>query len=452
MYCSHCEEELLEGSRFCSRCGATVETARDEDKDHDHHESAAGLAREENRREIVHTKEQEQQGQPVAPTGEQPVEQPVEQTHDITDEATKKEDEPAGPSGGSEPPHQHSPARRKHILWLLPVASVCLSAAAIGMIYYHQMGVNDSVERLLREGEKQALSGKLQEGMTAIESALLKRPDHPVLLNDRKLLEDAMSLEEKLAAVDGTLGKQRYEDSLAKVTDIKRELKKRSAPVFGHLNELVSVKEEETVVKQVTSEYPNKETLADLSPLLYALKDYKGSDAKKTAKKIVDKMVNTAYEKAAAQMTDEDYFGALDTIDEGYKAAKDNEKLKDLENEIWELIDKNSGGPIMNKSATWEELKNNTAAIEILTAQTYSDELGNFVIEGSIRNKDKRTISYLTLYYDLYDANEQFIDSGYVYVYPDEIKAGAEGTFSYTIYDDSRLDSITITSAEWQLY
>jgi len=69
--------------------------------------------------------------------------------------------------------------------------------AAGGLYVYHEQAHRE-VRSLITEDEALALDQQFPEGLARIEQALVKQPEHPVLVTHRSLLLDSIALEEEL--------------------------------------------------------------------------------------------------------------------------------------------------------------------------------------------------------------------------------------------------------------
>lgn len=427
MFCSNCGAKLREESKFCSSCGVPVVT--------------------------VPQSEAEIEGERMAATAEMMAVAetaaalaPAYNTMDIESVTT-----------AAQPAAKSIPRRRIRLLtWLLPAISLIIVAALVSATFFYQMSVNRQVDRLLQEGEKLALDGKLAEGKAMIDKALRKRPDHRVLLADRALLTDAISLQDSLSDADKQGKSKKFDDALKAIDKLKAELATRTGPVFEKLAAGADEKKEQIVVAQVSDAIPIKKTVEELVPLLHTVQDYKSDDAKKSAKQITQKIADISYDKASKELTDKQFAEALSTIEGALKFDASNSKLTTLKTTVEQK--KKAFEDAENKriqqaieAATQEDIKNRTQAVELVTLDSYTDADGYFIIQGSVKNKATRSISSVLLYFEILDQNGNSVGTDSVYVSPYFLDVGDTGTFYTNYYNYGDLSSVNVTRVEWLL-
>lgn len=423
MFCSNCGTKLQEDSKFCNRCGASVSPV-----------------------------------EPVAQTEivewEKPGRSPVAMSAETEIAAAYEIGTPMSAVAVS-----GVPVARRRIglfVWLLPTVSLIVAAVLIGAVYLYQMNINRQVDRLLQEGEKLALEGKLAEGKAVIEDAIEKRPDHRILLADRALLTDAISLQSRLSGTDGQLKNKKYEDALKEVDKLKSELAARSGPVYEKLAASAANMEERIVVAQVNAGAAVKKTVEELVPLLNNVKAYKGEDAQKSMKQIKQKIVDISYEEASAQLKEKQFAEAMSTIEEALKYDEANQKLIALKTEVEKQKKtfedaENSRIQQAIEAAAQEDTKNRTQAVKLISINAYTDADGYFNVEGTVKNTATRSISDVVIYIDILDADKNIVDQATVYVTPNELDTGETGTFYDYYYNLGSMDTVSVTRTEWHL-
>ncbi|GGG14304.1 FxLYD domain-containing protein [Paenibacillus abyssi] len=417
MFCSQCGSKLQSESKFCNHCGAPVVSASDEEKDE--------LGRNNDDTEI-----EQESGQRTEIAREEVSNSSVEM------------------QGGK--------TKHRKIHWLLPLCSFIFTTAAIGVLYMVQMGINQDVDQLLADGETLALEGELAAGLGKFDIALQKRPDHPVLVNNRQLLLDAIELQDELSATSSLIEEKKFDEAMEVVKGVKDDLKTRTGPVYNQLSDLAGVKEEGIVINQVNDDFPNKTTIPELMPLLNTLKDYEGEEAKKTTQQIKQRMVELAYEKASAELADKDFSDALLTVDEVLKHDEGNEKLVSLKTTIEQQKKEFEEAEqqriqLAIEAATREDILNRTEAVELLSLDVYTDYYGFFNIEGTVKNKATRPISYVMVYFDILDESGNIVQQGSIYLSPYYLDVGKTGSFNTYYYNDETMHTVNVTYMEWQI-
>jgi hypothetical protein len=406
MFCSNCGFKLTEQTKFCSQCGSGILT------------------------------EQRLGTQPMELNSIQAIPSPYPMDNNPLSGTTTK-------------------LRPLH--WIMPLVSLILVGSLITGIYFYQQSVNRSVVLLLQVGEKLAIEGNWKEGLVRIESALEKRPEHPVLLKDRSLLIDAMALEARVIDTDKMVEENRFNEALKTIDSLKEELKVRSGPLSEQLVLTTGIQEEHIILAQVTHDFPTMDKINDLMSLLNAIKDYDSVEAKKTDKNIRTKVIDLTHEKASSELKDKNFTVAMTTVDDGLKLDSSSIKLLDLKQMIQTTRKKFEDAEMeriqkAREYATNEDLKNKTAAVELISSNGfYNESTGFFDIEIHLRNVATRPISSIVVYYDLLDNSGDIVGNGTGYVQPDILDINQSGSLYNYHYTDGGLASVNVTNFEWYI-
>jgi hypothetical protein len=417
MFCSNCGVKLTEQSKFCSHCGA------------------AGPA--------VPVKEVEEAFQESAVAAELLQDT---QSADLQPVHTVKKNPSLSAGSMLCPLH-----------WIMPLVCLILASSLITGLYFYQKSVNRSMESLLQEGEKLALGGNWKESLVLIESALKKRPEHPVLLKDRALLKDIFAMEARVISTEKQVEENQFNEAIKTIDTLQEELKTRSGPVFERLILTTDKQEEHIVIAQVAHEFPSKDKITDLIPLLNTIKDYDSDEAKKTAGDIKAVVIDLTHEKASLELKDKNFTVAMATVEEGLKLDNGSSKLTELKKTIEtkqkEFEDAERARiQKAREAASNEDLINKTAAVELISSNGFYDErTGYFNVEIYIKNVATRPISSIIVYYDLLDESGQVVGNGTGYVLPDVLDVGEYGSVNNYHYTDGSLNSVYVTRFEWYI-
>jgi len=420
MFCAQCGTSLPQNSKFCSRCGAPVGTASADEIAAGRDEVAASLA--------------PALGE-FAP-------------------AAVREDAPPAPADRSDRAPAKPRSAYRHVYWLLPALSLAISGVSIAAAYAYQTNVNREVERLHATAERLALDGEWKEALGRIELALEKRPDHPALRDDRQVLMDTILLDEKLESANEDIAEKAFDEALESIDTVREQLETRSGAVYELLAEKAAEREESVVVAQAKDEYPAKESIEQLTPLLSTLKRYEGEDAKQTASAIVQKIAELAHAKATEELDAKNFTAALSTVGEALQHDEGNAKLTELKAKIeaeqtaYVEAEQQRIQSAM-EAASMEDLRNRTEAVELVSVYAYEDNYGYFNVEGEVRNVATRAISSVIVYFDILDAWGNVVASQSLYVDPYYLEIGETGTFYDYYYDDGLMNSVNVTYVEW---
>jgi hypothetical protein len=341
-------------------------------------------------------------------------------------------------------------------IWLLPFAALFIVAFGMLADYLYQNWVNQKVEALRISGEKLALEGKVAEGKAKIDQALALRPQLAILRNDEKLLEEALRVEQKINEAQTLTKQQKFADALLKVEQAQKELNGRSGPLYTVMMKQAKKQEEQTTLAQVRHDIPKKKGIEELAALLTKVSAFQGEEAAKTKKVITQKMADVAYAEAEKALKKKDFAQAMETIENVLTYDQQNKKLLSFQKTIkqkqksFEQAEQKRLEMAMEAAAK-EEMKNRTQAVDLVSLTSGVNESGNFVISGEVRNVATRPISFIRLYYSIFDANGNIVGESSTYVSPYYLDIGEAGYFEAIHYDDGLMNSVQITRVEWAL-
>nr|WP_276569409.1 FxLYD domain-containing protein [Cytobacillus firmus] len=103
------------------------------------------------------------------------------------------------------------------------------------------------------------------------------------------------------------------------------------------------------------------------------------------------------------------------------------------------------------EAAAQEDIKNRTAAVEVLGLTAEVDEYGDLYVTGEVKNTATTAISSVTIYYSIYDENNGYIDEGVAIVYPYYLEPGESGAFDDMYYGVYQNATVTIDNITWYL-
>jgi hypothetical protein len=264
-------------------------------------------------------------------------------------------------------------------------------------------------------------------------------------------------LEARVITTDKLVEENQYNEAIKSIDTLQEELKSRNGPIFERLSLSMGKQEEHIITAQAAHDLPSKDIINDLMPLLNTIKDYDSEEAVKTANDIRAKIIDLTHDKASSELKDKNFTVAMATVEEGLKLESDSAKLiglkKTIETQKKEFEDAETERILKAREfATNENLKNTTAAVELISSNGYYDEnTENFIVEISVKNVATRPISNLVVYYDLLDEYGSVVGSSTGYVQPDILDVGESGSVYNYHYTDGSMTSVNVTNFEWYI-
>ncbi|MBB6445144.1 zinc-ribbon domain-containing protein [Bacillus benzoevorans] len=399
MYCHKCGEQVIADAQFCPHCGAKVQNSAQE-------EMAAGTT------------------------------------------TASRLDKP-------EKPRNHS-ALNRTLPVLIPIISFLLIAAGLAFYYVQEQKINKEVLQLKEDAETAALKTKYKQAKGILEEALNKRPNYETLTIDLKAVEKAIQYDESFAVVSEHIKKSQFDAAGKELTNLKNQLNAEHSPIFVPLQRQLKEKEVNITVGKIKTELNNLTTVDELGGKLSILASLPEKEASAVRKEIINKIVQISMDQAGQLLKDKQFSKAISTVDKGLQYAVNDEKLTALKGRIEQ--DKNAFEKAEQErieqameSAAQEDLKNKTAAAEVLELLAEVNEYGDLYVSGSVNNKATTNIYSVTVYYSIYDENASLIESGDTVVYPYLLEPGDTGTFDNTHYGLHENATVEIDNITWYL-
>lgn len=398
MYCHHCGKKQTADAVYCSQCGRQLLEEEDANAAVSS-EMAAGLS------ETAASIETEpSNGETIVPN-----------------ESRKQ-------SGG-----------RSAWTWLTPIALAVVTAASVFTYYIYQSGINDEVIKLQAQAKTEALAGKYKEALATLKEAADARPGFAALQADAAIVAHAAELEQSVIAADKQLEEQKISEAEEALEQVKHELKGHNEPVYAKVKEQMEACNLKLSVMKLTDELAELKSVDELAAKLNVANHLDGEEAAAVREQIVAKIVDVSYSEAEALLEQRNYTDALAVTARALTFAKDDERLTALEQRInqeqaqYEKTEQQRLEHAMQKAAE-EDLKNQTAAVEVVHIETTLDEFGDLTVEAELKNAATRPIYSVTIEFTVYNSDGLEVGSGTAEASPNYIEPGEKMSFTGTVY------------------
>lgn len=401
MYCHHCNKKRTDDAVYCSQCGrqllfedAHSEALEKADWTEDFEESAASIDLE---------------GVSTANT---------------VIEATME---------------QKKYGKHSVWLWLMPIILAIAMTALVYVYYDYESGINDRVIELQTKGKVDAIAGKYEEALTSLEQARGFRPEYAAVQLDIAIVTHALGLEQSIKVAAKQLDEQRNSDAEHTIGQIKDELKGHVEPVYFKIKELLEAQTVKLAVIKLTEDYSQITTVDALIGKLNIANGLEGEEARAVREQIVARIVEVSLEKADSLLKSKDYSAALSVVERAFVFSKENEQLLVIKKRIekaqqqYEKAEQIRLEQAMQKAAA-EDLKNQTAAVEVLKIEKTLDEFGDLTIQAQFKNVATRPIYGVSIKFIVYNAKGEEVGSGKAEATPNYIETGENMNAAATIY------------------
>ncbi|MFE8698139.1 FxLYD domain-containing protein [Cytobacillus sp. FJAT-53684] len=435
MYCHQCGEKLVEGSRFCSRCGCEVQMHVDVANNEGTAEAidAAGKQDEMTTEQM----EAERTETSIAESSVQPEEGPE------IDEMGGQQESSSGPF-------------MRYLPILVPVISFIFVAAGLGFYYFQEKEMNSQVLDLKESAEELALKREYKKAMKLLEKAQSKRPNYTALQDSRGMIEKAMGYEDVLGKVSENIKKTQFDEASKELASLKERLTKEKAPLFDRFNQEVEDHATKITIGTIKKELNELNTVDQLGGKLSILATLPEENASVVKKEILNKIVQISSRNVESELAKKQFSEAFSMIKKGLQFAVNDEKLLALKDRVeqdklaFEQAEQQKIEKAM-EAAAQEDLKNRTAAVEVSDFSVEVDEYGDLYLSGNVKNVATKTIGSITIYYTIYDENDMYLSDGLASVYPYYLEPGDLGSFEDIYYGVSQNVHVEIDNITWYL-
>ncbi|MDQ8733821.1 FxLYD domain-containing protein [Paenibacillus sp. LHD-38] len=398
MYCHHCGKKRTDDAVYCSQCGRLL--ADDEDA------AAKGSA---------------------------------ERTLVILETAASIETDRGNRQTAIPIIARKRGARGSLWAWLMPIILALVTAGSVFSYYIYQAGINDRVIKLQAKAKSAALAGRYEEAQALLQEAADARPSFAAVQKDAEIVALAGVLSSSVTAAGKQLEEQKLAEAEKTLEKAGNELNGHTEPIFTMVKEQLNTFTVKLGVMKLTEELADLKTVDELAAKLNVANHLEGEEAAAVQEQIVAKIVDISLKEAESLLKKKSYSGALEVTAKGLTYAKDNEKLTKLEKQITEAQadyekDEQQRLEQAMQQAAAEDLKNQTAAVEVVHIDSTLDEFGDLNIAGELKNAATRPIYSITVKFIVYDAGGNEVGSGTATAAPDYAQPGEKIIFNSTVY------------------
>ncbi len=342
-------------------------------------------------------------------------------------------------------------------LWLLPMMLLLVMSGALTAYYFYETDLNERVLELQAEAKADALSGHYEKAMDKLRQASDSRPAYAALQKDMDLVALAAEVERMIGDATQRLGDQDSIQAEKTLEQADGRLKGREEPVYSRVKEQLEQAQLGLEVLKLSQELDGAQTLEELEEKLAVARALDSEEAHAIKEHIIEKLVQVSTEQAEALLARKSYSDALAVTARARSVARDNQELLALElrirkeQEQYEKTEQQRLEHAMQKAAA-EDLKNQTAAVEVVRLKTSLDVFGGLTVEAQFKNAATRPIYSVVIQYTVYDENDRAVGSGTASATPEYVEPGETMGFVDTVYDvESENTRIVVDHATWYL-
>ncbi|CAM4366462.1 FxLYD domain-containing protein [Paenibacillus alkaliterrae] len=416
MYCHHCGKKRTDDAIYCMKCGRLL-AAEEEADENAGAEQAAGLSESD----LL-------------------IEAENRNGHQIMPKVMGKRE-----------------ASRSVWPWLTPLLLAVVMAVSLFFYYTYQSHLNDRVLELQAEGKAAAMAGHYAEALDKLNDAADARPAFAAVQADIEIVTDVAELERMVAAAGKQLENQLLGEAEQALEQARERLKGRAEPVYAKVKDQMETCQVKLDVMKLAVELEGLTTVDELEAKLKVAKGLDSEEAAAVQEQIIARIIDISYTEAEALLQKKDYTDALSVTVRALAFAKDNERLTSLEKRIqqaqeqYEKMEQQRLEQAMQKAAE-EDLKNQTAAVEVVNIVTTLDEFGALHIEAELKNAATRPIYSISIEFTVYDAEGNEVGSGTAEAMPNYVEPGETMSFMDTVFGVFAEDTtVVVDHATWYL-
>lgn len=339
------------------------------------------------------------------------------------------------------------------IPFLLPVAAFLLLVGGLSWFYFHETNVNADVIALKDTAEELALEGKYEKAKSKLSSAIELRPRYYVLQNNLEVVMIAEELQAEMENTNTMIKDKKFEKAEKELTRLNEKIAKLNGPLFQPIRKELAEKDTMIKVGKINSELDQLKTVDELARKLAVLSAIPSEEGKAVKEQILNRIVQITTTNAEAELEQKQFTKAITLTDKGLQYAINDKRLLSLKEKIeqtqteFELAEQERIEKAMEAAAK-EDLKNRNAALEVVGLKYVEDDAGGMTITGEVKNIASKTVSSITVYYNILSKDKTVLDTGFTTVYPYKLPPGEKAKFEdyyYGIFEDVTVEIENMT-------
>lgn len=339
---------------------------------------------------------------------------------------------------------------------LIPVMSLLLVGGGMTTYYNYETNINTKVLTMKHSAEELALQGEYTKAYHKLSDALKLRPNYAVLQENLEIVKTAEGYAKLLELVNTKIKENDFSSAEKELEHIKQQMNTSHGSIYDSLKQELSAKEVSVKIGKIKTEIDQLHDVSALGDKLFVVSTLSSKEGEAVKEQITNKVVQISSEEAAKLIKDKQFSQAIITVENGLKYALNHQKLLALKEKITQerLAFEQAEQDRLEKAlkiAEADELKNNTAAIDIVDMNVLIDEFGDLYISGKVKNVATTSVYSITIEYALYDGKGNHYTDGATNVYPYHLDVGEDGTFEDIHYGVDEEVTVKITNITWYL-
>ena len=367
----------------------------------------------------------------------------------------------AGTEYAAKPPNPEGRVREHKAgsqwIWLTPLICAVLVMATLIYYYQYEKGLNEQVASLHKQAQVEALEGKYAQAAATLDEAIGLREDHVGLRADMAIVVMAAKLEHSLMITGKQLDEKDAEGARKGLDAVADNLGSRKEPMFDRLQEQLLGQQERLMALRMSLQLHEIHSIEDLGYALSTLSGLGSKEAIDAREGLIGRIVSITDTSGRLLLKKKKFNDAIMTVNKGLEYAKYDESLLALLEEIKLAKEKYEHNEQLRleqamQNAAAEDLKNQTAAVEVLHVESFIDAEGRFTVQGELRNAATRPIYRVSVEFTVYNEAGEKLASGMAEASPEYAELGEKLNF----YNDEielleEQTTVTIDNVTWYL-
>lgn len=342
------------------------------------------------------------------------------------------------------------------ISYILPLISVIIVAVIISSTFYFESKINKKVLKYQDMAERAALTGEYNKALSLLEEAIVYRNNYDVLLEEKKLIQSVIYLNDDLHVVEKKIMDEQFAAAQKEINLLKRQVDKNQSPLYAKLTHEINKVESSVKIGEIKEEITKLSSIDQLADKLSTLYSLDLQEASELKQQIYTKMVMLSSTEAEKDLENKHFNQALYHVDAALQYVVNNEKLISLKDRIKEekaTFEKAEQERIDKAvlAAKQEEQLNLTKAVELTTVEIQVDKFGDAYLNGTVMNKGTETVHSILVEFVVKDSNGKKLEDGKTNVFPNTLKPGETGEFEHVTYSAKNDAKVEIKKISWLL-
>ncbi|ENH97198.1 hypothetical protein J416_07152 [Gracilibacillus halophilus YIM-C55.5] len=341
---------------------------------------------------------------------------------------------------------------------ILPMTLILIGIISVLSAHFFLSYQEQKALAKFKQAEEMALIGDYEQAKQLTDQALNKKKNFPVAQQVSQFLEKAITYQEEIANINALNEQKQYNESLSIIHQIESKLESYTGQLVEQLQQELQVKEDETLIQQLTTKLDDEPTTDTLKAILYQLESINNKQTENLKQKTEEKLISMTTKKATNLLEENQFSQALTVVEDSLTILGESEQLKNLETTInkekvaFETAREQRIEQALTKFEEEKEVNQNDA-VELLNLDIKQDK-NDLKVTGELKSVASVPIHSILVQYTIKDGGDNELLQHEVYVYPETLYPNEVGQIEFThsnVAEEDKTYEIATDEITWFL-